>query len=203
MFCGEPHQSCGIHRRHPLRIELEPGPVGIEDLEDLLFVGLRIGIDLVARQGGPCGTASRGIADQPGEIADQKDDFVAELLELPHLVQQYGVSEMKIRGRGIESGLDRQRSLLLEPVPELRLEHDLFGAAHQLRKLFRNRDQDLSPRHPALKRAGAGRSIEQPGRRVDCRSLNRVRFDLRRVPFEPALRDGFDIAQFARPNPYR
>ena len=81
----------------------------IEDLEDLLLVGLRVGLDLLARQRRPRRVAAGRVADQSGEVADQEHDFVAEALELAHLVDQHGVAEMQI-GRGrIETRLDAQR----------------------------------------------------------------------------------------------
>ena len=54
---------------------------------------------------------------------------MAEILELPHLVEQHGVADVQI-GRGrIEAGLDAQRTAELEPRLELLGLEDFLGAA--------------------------------------------------------------------------
>ena len=50
-----------------------------------------------------------GIADQPGHIADQKNNGVAQVLKMFHLAQQHGVAQVQIGRGGIETGLDAQR----------------------------------------------------------------------------------------------
>ena len=59
-----------------------------------------------ARQRRPRGGAARGIADHAGEIANQKNYGVAEILKMLELAEQHGVAEMQI-GRG---GIDAQLS---------------------------------------------------------------------------------------------
>ena len=54
--------------------------------------------------------APGGIADHRGEVADQEDHLVAEVLHLPHLVQHNGVTEMDVRRGGVEAELDAQRA---------------------------------------------------------------------------------------------
>jgi hypothetical protein len=49
-----------------------------------------------------------GVADHPGEVADQEDHLVPEVLELPHLVEQHGVADVQVRGGRVEAGLDPQ-----------------------------------------------------------------------------------------------
>ena len=97
------------HAAEPARIEIHARLLAIEDLEDLLLVGLRVGLDLLARQRRARRVASGRIADHSGEVADQKRHLVTEALELAHLVDEHRVAEMQI-GRGrIESRLDPQR----------------------------------------------------------------------------------------------
>ena len=72
----------------------------------------------------------RGVADHPGEVADQEDHLVAQVLELPHLVEQHGVADVQVRRGRVEAGLDAQRAARLAGgrVQFLALE-DLVGAA--------------------------------------------------------------------------
>ena len=59
----------------------------------------------------------------------RKITVMAEVLELPHLVEQHRVAEMQIRRGRIESGLDPQRAAELEARLELLALDDLVGAA--------------------------------------------------------------------------
>jgi len=70
-----------------------------------------------------------------GEVTDEERDIVAELLELPHLVEQHGVAEMQIGGRRVEpalmcSGLPR-RSLRTSSA----VTRTFLGASQQLCEL--------------------------------------------------------------------
>src|SRR4249920_3750295 len=86
----------------------------IENLEDLLFVSLGILGDfgagqLLARLG-----LTGRVADHSGEIADEKNHRMAELLELLHFLDQHRMTQMQIRRRGIESSFYAQRSVPFE-----------------------------------------------------------------------------------------
>ena len=84
----------------------------------------------------PGGVASAGVADQAGEIPDEENHLVAELLELPHLVEQYRVAQMQVRRRGIEARLHLQRLAPLEFLDQLRADQHLVRATMQLCNLF-------------------------------------------------------------------
>ncbi len=60
---------------------------------------------------------------------------MSALLELPHLVQQHGVSQVQVGRGGIESGLDAQRTLLRQLADEFCLGQDFVGAALVLGQL--------------------------------------------------------------------
>ena len=60
---------------------------------------------------------------------------MAELLELPHLVQQHGVAEMQVRRGGIEAGLDQQRLAAPQLPDQVGFGEDLLGAASELGEL--------------------------------------------------------------------
>ena len=83
----------------------------------------------------PRHVAAGGIADHAGEIADEERDLVAELLELPHLVEQHGVPEMQV-GRGrVEARLDVQRLAPAQLLDQLGGDQHLLGASLQLCEL--------------------------------------------------------------------
>ena len=60
-----------------------------------------------------------GIADHAGEVADDEDDPVAEVLELTHLLEQHAVPKVKVGRRRIEAGLDGERRAPLDRAFEL------------------------------------------------------------------------------------
>ena len=132
MFRRKLDQTCRTEWLHPARVELQPRALGIENLVDLRLVGLGIRRNLVFGQRRPRGVLARRITDHSSEIADQKNDVVAELLKLSHLVQQHRVPEMKIGRRGIEPCLDLERTPCCEALAELVLEQNLVGAASEL-----------------------------------------------------------------------
>ena len=93
----------------PAAVEVDHGPVRIQDLEDLRLEGLGIRFDLLRRQRRTClGPAGR-VADGGGKIADQKDHPMPEVLKVLHLPEQDGVTEVQVRRGRIKSDLDGQR----------------------------------------------------------------------------------------------
>jgi hypothetical protein len=101
----------------------------IEHLEHLVGVGGGVGRDVLAGERLAGGVLAGRVADHPGEVADQEDDRVPEVLELPHLVEQHGVADVQVRRGRVEAGLDPQRA----PDAQARLEfvglEDFIGAA--------------------------------------------------------------------------
>src|SRR4029079_8429396 len=86
----------------PRRVEHDLRAIFSKHLEDLRLVRLRVLRNLLRRERGTRRIASARVADQSGEIADEKHDVVPQVLELAHLVQHDGVSEMQIGRGGIE-----------------------------------------------------------------------------------------------------
>ena len=114
----QPDHPLGAERPEPLAVEHDLGLDRIEDLEDLLLVGLGVLQDLVRRQRRPRGLLAGRVADHPREIADEEDDPVPELLEVLHLPHDHGVAEVDVGSGRIEADLDRERL----PARELRLQ---------------------------------------------------------------------------------
>ncbi|MCY1419856.1 hypothetical protein D9M71_354560 [compost metagenome] len=111
------HASNGVLRRqanevrraqlvHPGGVEGHLGPGRIEDLEHLSLVGLGIIQDLLTGQRRASGALATGVADHSGEVADQEDHLVPELLELAQLINKHGMSQVQVRRGRIETCLD-------------------------------------------------------------------------------------------------
>jgi hypothetical protein len=107
---AQAHQFFVAHGLQPLAVEADLGLLGIEDFEDLRAVGLGVAVDILARHGRAGDIAARGIADQRGHIADQKDHGVAQVLEMFHLAQQDGVAQVQVGRGGVEAGFHAQRA---------------------------------------------------------------------------------------------
>src|SRR5262249_21464909 len=97
--------------------------------KNLVRVGLGVRRDLLRRRRGPRDIASGRIADQAGEVADKEDDVMAEVLELPQLVELDRVTQVQVRARRIEAFLDPQRLAALELGGQLGLHQQLVGAS--------------------------------------------------------------------------
>src|SRR5580698_5314148 len=67
---------------HPSTVEVDDCFLWIENLKDLRFVGLGILFDLLARERRTSHRTSRRIANHSGEIADQENGCVAEILKV-------------------------------------------------------------------------------------------------------------------------
>ena len=106
---GELDHARGAERVAPFRVEADLGLLGVENLEYLRLVGRGVGLDLLARQRRARHVLAGGIADQAGEIADEEHDVMSQILELAHLVDKHGMSQVQVGCGRIEAGLDAQR----------------------------------------------------------------------------------------------
>ena len=112
-------QPIGRHRTHPTTVELHLCFLRVQNLEDLALVRLGVLQHLFLRQRNTRLRPPRRIANHTGEVTDQKDDLMPEVLKVFQLVDQDGVTEMQVRSRGIEARLDPQRSLFLDRASQL------------------------------------------------------------------------------------
>src|SRR5207302_10915601 len=71
-------------------------------------VGLRGRSALLPRARRPGLVLPRGVADHAGEVADQELHLVAQLLEMPQLVDHHGVPQVEVGRRRVEAELDAQ-----------------------------------------------------------------------------------------------
>ena len=119
-------------RAEPLRVEPHQGAAHVEHLPELGPVRLRVAADLVPGERPPRLRAAGGVADHPGEVPDDDDDLVSEVLEIAQLLEDHRVSQVQV-GRGrVESQLDLERVAgptgALELGPQLGVHDDLGGA---------------------------------------------------------------------------
>ena len=122
-------------------------------------------LDLLAAQRRPRRRPSRRIADHPGEVADQEDHRVAQILKVLKLPQHHGVAQMQIRRSRIHAKLHTQRFARGPRLFELRAQ---IGLADNFRRsllevgeLFVNR-RKICHHKPLLQ---TGRTVSaRPGR---------------------------------------
>ena len=93
----------------PLGVVADLGHLLIENLEDLLLVGLGVRVNLLARQRLARHIAARRVADQRSEIADEKNHRMPQLLKVPQLAHQHGVPQVQVGSSGIKARLHAQR----------------------------------------------------------------------------------------------
>ena len=103
------HDVFRVHFAEPFAVVADLGYFAVEDFEDLLEIRLGIGVDLLARQRRARFGYARGIANHRGEIANQKDGGVAQILKMFQLAQHDGVAEVEIGGRGVHAEIHAQR----------------------------------------------------------------------------------------------
>ena len=94
---------------NPIGVVRQGGFLGVEDLESLVYVGLRIYLDLLARKLRTRAVAARRIADKGCAVTDDERHLMPQVLELTQLAQRDSVSDMDIGGRRIDAQLDVQR----------------------------------------------------------------------------------------------
>src|SRR2546422_1049118 len=129
----------GRHPVHPPAVEINAGPLGIQDFVNLALVGLGVLPHFFLRQR-LAGLRDAGrVPDHAREIADEEDHLMAQVLEVLQLMDEDGVSEMEIRRGGVEASLDAERPPVFERLRELVSEFlrgdDLDGPARDEGKL--------------------------------------------------------------------
>jgi hypothetical protein len=143
VFRHQPHKIIGCERAHPPPVEIDHGFLRIENLEHLRLVRLRILLDLLAAQRWTRSRAPRRIADHPGEIADQKDGGMPEILKVLQLAQHNGVAEMQIGRSRVHPQLNSQRLArsprLLQLCAQFSLANNFRGALLEVSQLLIDR----------------------------------------------------------------
>src|SRR5437764_8107807 len=117
----------------------------IEDLEYLLKIGARVLRDLVLAERRSSNVAAGGVADHGGEIADQENHRVPEILKVLQLAEQHGMAKMQVGRSGIKAGINAQRlaggARLFQTLAQLGFADDLDRALLDVLKLLVNRPE--------------------------------------------------------------
>ncbi len=122
----KPDEVCRTELIHPGGIECHLGLGRIQNLEDLCFIGLGVVEHLLARKRGTGSTLAARIANHAGEVADQENHLMPEILELAQLVNKHRVSKVQV-GRGwIKTGLDAKWLPTLELCDQLGLDQEFI-----------------------------------------------------------------------------
>src|SRR5437868_1850009 len=107
LFAQAHEINCGKIRK-PAHVEVDDRGLRIQDLEDLRLVSLRVLIDLIAVKRLARRRAAGGITDDAGEIADEKNHGVAQVLKMFELSDQDSVAEVQVGRGGIEASFYAQ-----------------------------------------------------------------------------------------------
>ena len=130
---GEADHAGAAKLVQPVGVENHLGLFRVEYLENLFLVGLGVPEHILAGQYLAGLRLAGRIADHAGEVADQEVDLMAQLLKLAQLVDQYGVTQVQVRGGRIEPGLDLEGDTgfqrLSKLLLQILLDQDLNGAA--------------------------------------------------------------------------
>ena len=100
-----------------------------QDQAALLQVALGVLARLLQRQGRAGLALAAGVADHGGEVPDQHDDLVPQVLELPHLAQDHGVPQVQVRAGRVGAQFHAQRRTLLQFAAQVVLGHQVHHAA--------------------------------------------------------------------------
>ena len=87
VLARQANHACRIHLVEPFGVETHLGSLAVEHLENLVRVGAGIGLDVFAGERLAGHVLAGGIADHSGEITNQEDHLVPQILELAHFVQ--------------------------------------------------------------------------------------------------------------------
>ena len=115
------------HLSKPIAIENSFGSRRIENLKCLLAIGCGVRHHFFARQLRARGRTPTRVPDHPGEIADDKNSLMTEILKLPQLSEDDRVAEVNVGTGWIDAELDAQ-------WPAKRDLFTQFGLADNLRR---------------------------------------------------------------------
>ena len=137
-------QRLHVQIENPLGVVAQHGLLGIEDLECLIHISLRVLLDLFARELRARGVAPGRVADERRAVADDERHLMPQILELAQLAQGHRVAQMDIGGRRVDAELHVQRHAALELLQERRFGHDLRRTGFDNVQLFLRSKHDAS-----------------------------------------------------------
>ena len=93
-------QRLHVQIENPLGVVAQHGLLGIEDLERLVNVGLRVLLNLLARELRARGVAPGRVPDERRAVADDECHLMPQILELAQLAQGHRMAQMDIGAVG-------------------------------------------------------------------------------------------------------
>ena len=103
------HAACA-QRVAPLAVVANLRFCRVKHQTGLLVVSLGVGFDLLTAQRRAGRVAAGRVADHGGEVADQKNHRVTQILQLSHFVKHDGVPDMNVRRGRVQAEFDPQRN---------------------------------------------------------------------------------------------
>ena len=100
------------HLTQPLAIATHFGALWIEQLERLIAVRGSVRLQHFSRLHRAEGVFVRRVADQPGEVPDQQDRLMTQLLEQGQLAQRDAMADVQVGRRRVDAEVDAQRSIV-------------------------------------------------------------------------------------------
>ena len=102
-------KSSALSFENQSAVEIDHRLLRIENLEDLGFISFRICAICFRDKRRARGRAPGRIANHSGEVANQEDDRVAQILKVFELAEKHRVSEVQVRRSRVNAQLYAQR----------------------------------------------------------------------------------------------
>ena len=106
---GQLDHAARTQRVAPLAVVADLGFGRVQYQAGLTVVGLGVHLDLLGGERRARTVAAGRVANHAGEVTDQKDHRVAQILQLAHLVEHHGVADVDVRRCRVQPQLDAQR----------------------------------------------------------------------------------------------
>ena len=105
---GQLDHAHGAQRNAPLAVVADLGFGRVQHQTGLAVVSFGVGLDLLGCQRRAGAVAPGRVADQAGEVADEKDHLMPQVLQLAHLVEHHCVADMDVRCGRVQPQFDAQ-----------------------------------------------------------------------------------------------
>ena len=102
------NHAAGPQRVAPFAVVAHLGFCRIEHLGRLGVIGFGVGLDLRGCQRWARAVAPRRVANQRGEVTNQENDRMPQILQLAQFVEHHGVAQMDVRSGRVQPQLDAQ-----------------------------------------------------------------------------------------------
>ena len=107
--------GCQLNHAHrtqwnaPLAVVANFGFGGVEHQRGLLVIRLGVHLDLLRCERRTRAVAARRIANQTGEVTNQENHLMPQVLQLAHFVEHHGVADVNVGRCRVQAQFDAQR----------------------------------------------------------------------------------------------